>query len=174
MQLWAVAAAAVVVGALNANVITIVQRALTDPAFREVAADQALRLRTADSVAQALRDSVAAAPADTSAAAVAARARLAAQRDTAVARLDSLLRVSLAGSTSLFGGYPKGWRFSGEWLLGMIASVLLVSLGAPFWHDVLESVFGLKSRLRLARPEVAADAGEPEAADRKRTGRRPS
>jgi hypothetical protein len=56
----------------------------------------------------------------------------------------------------------------------MIASVLLVSLGAPFWHDVLESVFGLKSRLRLARPEVAADAGEPEAADRKRTGRRPS
>jgi hypothetical protein len=27
--------------------------------------------------------------------------------------------------------------------------VIFVSLGAPFWHDLLESVFGLKLRSRL-------------------------
>lgn len=37
----------------------------------------------------------------------------------------------------------NGWSFAG-WLL----MAALLSLGAPFWHDTLESLFGLKNFLR--------------------------
>jgi hypothetical protein len=36
---------------------------------------------------------------------------------------------------------------SGDWWLGVALSVLLVSVGAPFWHDLLETIFGLKTRV---------------------------
>ena len=32
-------------------------------------------------------------------------------------------------------------------------SVIFVSLGAPFWHDLLESVFGLKVKLGTREPK---------------------
>ena len=35
-----------------------------------------------------------------------------------------------------------------DWWLGILLSTLLVSLGAPFWHDALEALFGVKNRIR--------------------------
>ncbi|MGH7498108.1 MAG: hypothetical protein ACREL3_04580 [Gemmatimonadales bacterium] len=85
-------------------------------------------------------------------------------------RLDSLdqrapdsLRTAEAALLSsdqvLFGGgkrHPEQFR----WWVGILASILLVSLGAPFWHDALEALFGMKNRIRAeaekARSEVTA------------------
>ena len=143
MQLWAVAAALIIVGVLNVDALALVRRARTDPAFRQAVASQVERLQAADSSARAHRDSTAVR--DTG---VAARTPAVAQ-DSAAALRDSLLLAATAGTQALFGGYPKGWKFSWQWLLGILFSTLLVSLGAPFWHDVLESVFGLKNKMRL-------------------------
>ena len=33
-------------------------------------------------------------------------------------------------------------------ILGWILMAFLLSLGAPFWHDILQSLFGLKEFLR--------------------------
>ena len=50
-------------------------------------------------------------------------------------------------------------------LLGWILMTLLLSLGAPFWHDTLESLFGVKNMLRRRNQqqnvEQAAGAGNP-------------
>lgn len=43
-----------------------------------------------------------------------------------------------------FVDYRTGWRT----LLGWLVMTLLLSLGAPFWEDALESLFGLKNTLR--------------------------
>lgn len=149
MQLWAVAAALVIVVVLNVDALAVVRRAQTDPVFRQAMATQVERLQVADSSARAHHDS--AAVRDTGAA---ARARSAAQ-DSAIALRDSFLLAATTGPQALFGGYPKGWTFSWPWLLGILLSTLLVSLGAPFWHDVLEGVFGWKNKLRS---ETAAGA----------------
>jgi hypothetical protein len=142
MQLWAVAAALVIVGVLNADALAIVRRARSDPAFRQAVATQAARLLAADSAARLRADSTAGR--DTGAA---LRAPVTAH-DSAAALRDSLLLAATTGSQALFQGYPKGWKFSWQWLLGILFSTLLVSLGAPFWHDVLEGVFGWKNKVR--------------------------
>jgi hypothetical protein len=50
-------------------------------------------------------------------------------------------------------------------LLGWIITALLLSVGAPFWQDMLESLFGIKSLLRkrgeIRNVEVASGAGQP-------------
>ncbi|MFY9607911.1 MAG: hypothetical protein WAU45_04755 [Blastocatellia bacterium] len=43
-----------------------------------------------------------------------------------------------------FADYSTGWRT----ILGWSVMTLLLSLGAPFWEDALESLFGLKNTLR--------------------------
>jgi len=56
-------------------------------------------------------------------------------------------------------GAPADWRpGDAGWWLGILLSILLVGLGAPFWHDVLESVFDLKGRIR-AQTAVTKAAG---------------
>jgi hypothetical protein len=161
MQLWALGTALVVVGALNADAFGILNQARNDPAYRQAVAAQAAGLQHADSVVKLLGDSAAAAAKD-STTADSLRAKVAARRDTAVTRRDNLMLSSATGPTRLFAGYPKGWRFSWQWLLGMLLSAILVSLGAPFWHDVLESVLGLKNRIQLeASGKGGAGAAKP-------------
>lgn len=50
-------------------------------------------------------------------------------------------------------------------LLGWIITALLLSVGAPFWQDMLESLFGIKSLLRkrgeIRNVETASGAGQP-------------
>ena len=43
------------------------------------------------------------------------------------------------------------------WWVGIVLSTLLVSLGAPFWHDLLEALFGLKNRVRAQAAKVSAE-----------------
>jgi hypothetical protein len=43
-----------------------------------------------------------------------------------------------------------------RWWIGIVASVLLVSLGAPFWHDLLETLFGLKNRMQAQAQQAAS------------------
>ncbi|HYX24881.1 MAG TPA: hypothetical protein VFC23_12060 [Thermoanaerobaculia bacterium] len=59
-------------------------------------------------------------------------------------------------------------KSAGEWvgegvntLLGWLITVLLLSAGAPFWEDVLESLFGLKSlvRQKTGTKNVEEDTG---------------
>jgi hypothetical protein len=46
-------------------------------------------------------------------------------------------------------------------LAGWIVMALLLSAGAPFWQDTLESLFGLKNLLRKrGKPELSADNPE--------------
>ena len=50
-------------------------------------------------------------------------------------------------------------------LLGWLIMTLLLSLGAPFWHDALESLFGVKNLLRRTNEhrniEQKRGAGNP-------------
>lgn len=52
-------------------------------------------------------------------------------------------------------------------LLGWIITALLLSVGAPFWQDALESLFGVKALLRkrgnIKNVETEAGAGNPKA-----------
>ncbi len=51
-------------------------------------------------------------------------------------------------------------------LLGWLITAALLSIGAPFWHDTLESLFGLKNLLRkrgdIRNVETKAGAGQPQ------------
>jgi hypothetical protein len=65
--------------------------------------------------------------------------------------LDSLdtRALAVATDTTFLAGItgprrPKEF----QWWLGILLSTLLVSLGAPFWHDALETLFGVKNRVR--------------------------
>lgn len=154
MQIWSLAMALLVVGALNADAFAILKQARNDPEFRRVVAEQQARLQVADSEAKLVNDSLAAVP-DT-VKPDSARMKLLARRDSLVAGRDSLL-FAAAQSPTLFAGYPHGWEFSWAWLFGILFSAVLVSLGAPFWHDLLESLVGMKNRIRLQ----AAGGGSP-------------
>ena len=152
MQISAVVAGAVVVLALNADAFWIVRQSRNDPAFRASVQLAAESLSTADRVVESLNDSLAH---DTTAA-DSVWEPLAARRDSAVARRDSLALAAVTGNSPLFRGYDKTWKFSFEWVIGILISALLVGLGAPFWHDLLESLAGFKDRVR-ARAKVATD-----------------
>ncbi|HEX3554532.1 MAG TPA: hypothetical protein VIA62_15020 [Thermoanaerobaculia bacterium] len=57
---------------------------------------------------------------------------------------------------------PGAWAAEGlNTLIGWLITVLLLSAGAPFWEDVLESLFGLKSlvRQKTGTKNVEEDTG---------------
>ena len=56
-------------------------------------------------------------------------------------------------SGDLFGTFSLDNLTRWRWWLGIMLSIVLVSLGAPFWHDLLESLFGLKNRLVASTPK---------------------
>ena len=53
-------------------------------------------------------------------------------------------------------------RLVGKTILGWLVMTLLLSAGAPFWQDVLESLFGLKNRMRqeTGTENVTRSSGE--------------
>jgi hypothetical protein len=54
-----------------------------------------------------------------------------------------------------------------DWWLGILLSTFLVSLGAPFWHDTLETLFGIKNRVRAEAKKVEETTPPVEIARRK-------
>ena len=175
--------AAVVVLALNADALTIFRLSRNDPAFRErVGAATAgliewsrrvdslerlcdapggeIETDTPSDTTDTVRDAAQADTAETGD----ARSPQVATADTACVALqaaqDSLRAVEkrAGGDTAFLAGF-LGDRRPGEprWWLGILLSVLLVSLGAPFWHDLLETLFGVKSRVIAQARKAAAE-----------------
>ena len=173
MRGLAIASSAVVVLAVNADAFAILRRARQDPAFRERVIALAARL---DSVEQRASAS---ATADTAAAArTAPSADSATPRDAAAATRRPPARSAATGAVALrdsanalalqalgqgeFVGGPDGWQpRSYSWWIGILLSIALVSLGAPFWHDALESLFGLKTRLRAETRSIERRTNAP-------------
>lgn len=125
---------------------------------REMA--QAIEASHVDSLAQQVRslsDSASRRHGDTTATGGRAHAdSLEAARDS----LSGALGRVTTGQAGLVLGEPGGQRWGDiRWWIGIIASTLLVSLGAPFWHDLLETVFGLKNRIRAQAASISA--GKP-------------
>jgi hypothetical protein len=96
-------------------------------------------------------------------------------------------RQEIDSNASIFTGYgfaPIDWHNTSKWigtwnpsnsadwvmyrkhdlsvLLGWIAMALLLSVGAPFWQDFLESLFGIKNVLRKqsGTQNVEQDSGD--------------
>jgi hypothetical protein len=159
--------AAVVVLALNADALTIFRLSRNDPAFRErvgaVTAGLVEWSRRVDSLEKLCDAPGEEIEADT-------------PSDTACVALhaaqDSLRAAEKrAGGDTAFLAGLLGDRRPGEprWWLGILLSVLLVSLGAPFWHDLLEALFGVKSRV-IAQAKKAAAETPPVAEVARRIG----
>ena len=137
MRGLAVLSSAIVVLGANANAFDLVQRARRDPEFRARVATITTRLDTL----QRRADSMSKAPVDSGRPSVAPAVR--AIRDSA-----GTLALQALRDDALISG-PRGWQLASyTWWAGIILSIALVSLGAPFWHDTLEAMFGLKSRIR--------------------------
>jgi hypothetical protein len=66
-------------------------------------------------------------------------------------------------------GLPLGWTpgrwnsiFTGFWsfclkFVGLLITAILISFGAPFWNDVIKSLFGIRSLLR--KQDLTGKAG---------------
>jgi hypothetical protein len=81
-------------------------------------------------------------------------------------------RQEVIDSTSLYSSYGFGWPMNpndwGSWsfwhyVAGCLVMGLLLSVGAPFWEDTLESLFGIKSLLgkQSGTAPAAASATRP-------------
>jgi len=143
MRGYAILSAAIVVIGFNADAFAVLKRAREDPAYRTAVTGAAAQLDSLNERARRLRDTTGA---DTSAAARRARAdSLKVVRDS----ISNTLADIKAGRAGFVLGAPGGQRWDDlMWWVGIVLSTLLVSLGAPFWHDLLESLFGLKNRIQ--------------------------
>jgi hypothetical protein len=153
MRVLALVASALVVVPLNAGADRIFNLARTDPSFRARVDSIVAHLRTLpESEKDSARDSVAAdsVMADTATADTAMADTAASGTAGRNPRAEAALKLALTSPDSLSLFATPGTKDLGSpiWWVGIVLSVLLVSLGAPFWHDLLESLFGLKNRIR--------------------------
>jgi hypothetical protein len=133
MRTWGFIISLVVAVAMNADLAHIYKRMATDDVSKQILLSQFKSIPKAqDSAAQP--ETV----------------------QAATAQLQRELDIALA-SYPAFGLEPlnpaEWWRTKNGWqmlksILGWIIMAFLLSLGAPFWHDALESLFGLKNLLR--------------------------
>jgi hypothetical protein len=153
MRVWALLSSSIVVLGLNADALTIFDQARTDPAFQarmEMVARSLDSLRGEEKRIEGHLAS-AAAPVESSAAGAPSTTGAAAWQDSlnAISARKRSLADSAAWSGTFLTGEVGSWRWTDPaWWTGILLSILLVSLGAPFWHDLLEALFGLKNRVR--------------------------
>lgn len=146
------ATSAAIVLALNADALTIFRKAQTDDQFR-----QRVSVATAGLTGPYQRMK------DLGNTCTATGAGAAVGRDSACTALkgaiDSLDKSALGAvaDTALLAGVTGPRRPKDpNWWIGILMSTLLVSLGAPFWHDALETLFGVKNRVQAqAKKEEA-------------------
>src|SRR5205809_3213706 len=152
MQGFAILSAAIVVVGLNVDAFAVLRKASADPAYRAAVTAAALHLDTLEQRSRTLKDSLA--HGDTSAAVRQARAE---SLKTVTDSLNAARARAVGGQAGFVLGEPGAQRWTDIWWwVGIIASTLLVSLGAPFWHDMLEAVFGLKNRIRAEAASISA------------------
>jgi uncharacterized protein YidB (DUF937 family) len=145
---------AAVVWALNADALTIFRRAQDDDAFRQRISAATTDLSVLHTRVRDLGERCVEAPSACKALGPV---------------LDSLNEGALraAADTAFLAGItgPRRPKDPGWWV-GILLSTLLVSLGAPFWHDTLETMFGIKNRVR-AQVKKIAETTPPIAIERK-------
>jgi polyhydroxyalkanoate synthesis regulator phasin len=140
MRVLALAVSAMVVIPLNVGAVKVWDAARTDAAFRQNVLSLVQAIDTLPTDAAGAADSIAAAG-DSAAARRRTERRSLAQGTRALQSL---------ADTSIFKlGFPsRGDWASFRWWVGILISIIFVSIGAPFWHDLLEMIFGLKNRAR--------------------------
>jgi hypothetical protein len=159
MKVWAFFTSLVVVLALNANIFELYRQFSSNAPLRDAA------ISWADQYITAHKDSSGISASRTEAQIPA----------TIRAEVDSIRQILSAEGFQLLGWKDWGTRLSRtdspgsfwvDCILGWLAMTLLVSLGAPFWYDLLKTVMGLKDNLRsgLSRANSSRPpAGPPEA-----------
>jgi len=161
MKSWAIVISLVVVMALNANFFTIYQKISTNELVRNRLVQGHAKLKELEDAAK--------------------------DDSTETKSLDAIIKKTSgqtnqeAAAYAAFGFAPLSWTQVSNWIHGagswvwfwhtaMIAGgwmlmTLLLSVGAPFWEDALESLFGLKSLLRTGSEtkniERKSGAGQP-------------
>lgn len=141
-----------VVVALNVDTLTLVNQLSLDPKLREVMAQQGEDLSRAADL-PALAASLPAAVASPAAAAASPAASAAtAPTLAAVAATLQANRAGLAASGLKLGWTAAAWQHtrSGllpaiEKLVGLLLSAFAVSLGAPFWFDLLKNLVAIRA-----------------------------
>jgi hypothetical protein len=151
MRMLAFGTSTLVVLALNADAIRLLRTVRSDPALQARLSETGGRLVQLDSLLAVVQDSIAlrAQAADSQ---VRQADSLRARRDSLRAAQDTVSRATLADLGPVFAG-RREWG-DPSWWAGILFSILLVGLGAPFWHDALETLFGFKQKVRA----VAAGA----------------
>ena len=151
MKVWSYFTSLVVVIALNANLFFIYQQFSSNAPLRDAAISWAeKRLAT---------------PLDT--AALSAKASDKEILDSMKANVSSMRDILTSDGFQVIGWNSKafvptcakGWFWN--WLgnvVGWLVMALLVSLGAPFWYDILKTLMGVKDTLK---PKTAAAEQKP-------------
>lgn len=148
MRGWGLATSLLVVIAFNANAFDIIQRA-SDPKYQTsvaAARDSMVSTEARQRADSTLNPSAGHEPGKS-------------VRDSSDAATASRLageQLALAGT--IFGVSRERQWVSGQWWVGVMVSTLLVSMGAPFWHDLLESLFGFKKRVQAEAKEATQQA----------------
>lgn len=184
MKVWALCLSAIVVIAVNANIVGIykefgLNKARRDAivnaapdllkiAQREAKASNTETLRSkADSGSSkagglAARDTIS--RLESSAVSDSTIKRRIAMIDTLVTTFE-LVRWNTATGDSLRFGGKTGSFYTGisdffsallKNFVGWLAMALLVSLGAPFWYDILKTIMGVKDKLKEKVPKPSA------------------
>ncbi|MCK9407820.1 MAG: hypothetical protein M0R68_01665 [Bacteroidetes bacterium] len=152
MKYWSFGLSAAVVIALNANLLDIYQEFSRNAVLRDAAVSMAEQLTSISrdslivSASDGKKDStfVAATPDSTivqqiNANAVSIQKMLDEQSFQVMGWSDARLKN--------YDGKPWYWTVS-RFFLGLFGMTLLVSLGAPFWYDLLKMVMGIKNSLQ--------------------------
>ncbi|HKS27068.1 MAG TPA: hypothetical protein VJS44_04585, partial [Pyrinomonadaceae bacterium] len=173
MRTWTIILSACVVIVMNANIVNIYRDISTSSAKRAVflqQADTLLNRSRAAAAAAAAASGAAPAPSPSPGQAPAQGAAGAQNNNVEVEKFlnegkdvietnaNYLTAIGLKGPTWFGNIRPvmANLRADPMWVLGVIFRTLLgwlimtmlLSVGAPFWQDVLESLFGLKNKLR--------------------------
>jgi len=180
MKTWAVVISAVVVVCLNANVMTIYSAVRNNPTLsdrlvakgEQMVKDGTTSGTTATETTDTKGPVNEGVPLD-----VDAVAEVKKDVQNVKAQIDEYTALGLQPITGSEWATWWGdlWTFDGTWgsrrlgdlrtVIGWIIMILLLSLGAPFWHDALESLFGVKNLLRqqsgTKNVEEQSGAGNP-------------
>jgi hypothetical protein len=153
MRLWTLIIGAVTVVVLNANIFEIYREFSTNKVVRDAAVAWAERVVSApiDSVLSgsrfAGRDSAGAKPLSDQEIRKQIEKRFGDIQSVVNANGFQVLRWRQAQRDAFLSGWlSEGWfKNLAKSLLGWLGMILLVSLGAPFWYDILKTVVGFKN-----------------------------